>query len=365
MSGIFSRIFPYRQRDRRTPQEDFFTETFAAVVSRPSLFRDEFVKWLFELEPENIKLPEIETQKHFDNGRPDICVEVRDTDNKSYVAIIESKIDSCERENQLKDYESILEKKWPEDSSKILVYITKYNEDVSDYENSAKLTFRQHKWSGLYKRFAKAKQISPERVGTLEHELLKLMEDWNMDGGCINAAHLRSFITLLTCCNDKGFENGVGEMLTYPQSEAWKESGLDNYFKESKGNKWSSGGKYRWKGEQYSPKEQFYGLRIWMGFRHDRGDNFWNVHDLGIPSPAVTLCHDSGRVDQEFPRPSGFWTDPGSVEGWTRERWIRQPMKHERPKYGDALEQYYKEFFQTVFNEIKEAIENSAVYQNR
>ena len=303
--------------------------------------------WLFELE--NIEAPvRIETQKQFGNRRPDIYVDV---DDKSYVAIIESKIDSKEGENQLKAYERILSDYWPNAKSKILVYITKYNEDVGDeeYKKSGNQKFRRHKWSDLYKRFAKVKQENPEEVGALERELLKLMEDWELDG-CINAAQLRSFITC--------FDNRVGERLTNVQDDAWHASGLGNVLKKTEGN-WIYNS---WKGEQYSPTIQPYGVRIWIGFRYDRRDDNWNVDDLEIPSPAVTL-HEVGQVDQQFPKPSTNWTGRASVEGWSKDRWIRQPTQDEMPKYGDSLYDYYKRFFETVFCEIKEAIEKSAIYQ--
>lgn len=346
MTSIFSRIFSYRQSEGRSPREDFFTETFADVVSKSNLFKHEFLMWLFELKLENIKTNRIETQKPFGKRRPDICVEVQDTDNKSHVAIIESKIDSCVGEGQLEAYDNILSKHWPENWSKTLVFITKYNEDVSDYEKSDNIKFRQHKWSELHQRFAKAKQESSEEVGALEHELLELLEDWHMDGK-INATHLRSFKT----CFDNDFYYGFGERLAEIPLEAWRDSGLeDNDDLEMEGN-WTWN--FAWKGEHLSYKIQPYGIKIRMGFRCSRRDADWNVDNLEIPSPTVMIISGNG---QEFPQPNN-WTNPISVEGWTYGQWIRQPTEKDRPIYGDSLDEFYKRFFTKAFDEIKQAIE--------
>lgn len=349
MTSIFSRIFRYRQSEGRTPREDYFTETFADVLCKSKLFKKVFLMWLFdELELENIRSIRLETQKRFGNLRPDIFVKVGDTNNMSYVAIIESKIDSCVGEGQLEAYDGILSNYWPNAQSRILVYITKYNEDVGDYEASDDIDFRQTKWSVLYKilymKFAEAKQENSEEVGDLEHELLKLMEDWQMNGN-INAAHLRAFTTC--------FDTGIGDRLATIPYETWHDFEWNDGL-ELAGN-WTH--QWSYKGELYSPTIQPYGFRIWMGYRTDRRDDDWNVDELEIPSPCVTLCDydGNGNIDQEFPPPSDDWIGPYAVEGWPNELWVRQPT--ERPIYGQQFDEYYENFFQLAFTEIRDAIE--------
>ena len=354
MTSIFSEIFElfeFHQRKGWTPKEDFFTKTLVAVVNRSNLFRDEFVRWLFEpfeLEPENIQRPpEIVPHKffNFDNGVrfPDICVEVRDIENNSYVAIIESKIDSRQRENQLNDYRNILVQKWPDDWSKTLVYITKYNENVNDYQGCNNIVFTQHLWSNLYNRLAIAKQIRPNKVGDLEHGLLTLMEDWQMNGN-IKPAHLRS---LITCVN-----TGVGERLAEIQDQAWYDSGLDDVWENTRTQgRWNYSEK--WQGGQYSNENLTYGIRIWMGFRHDRRDPGWNVDDREIPCPAVSLAR-VGDANNMFPQPVN-WTNPDGIEFFSGELWVRQPTQEEIqgiPNYGEPLRDYYNTFFMTAFTEF-------------
>lgn len=344
MTSIFSRIFRYRQSEGRTPREDYFTETFADVLCKSKLFKDVFLMWLFdELELENIRSIRLETQKRFGNLRPDIFVMVRVTDNMSYVAIVESKIDSCVGEGQLEAYDDILSSYWPNAESRILVYITKHNEDVGEYEAPDDVMFRPHRWSELYKKFAEAKQERPEEVGALEHELMKLMEDWQMNGN-INAAHLRAFTTC--------FDTGIGDRLATIPYDTWHDIGLNDVLELS--GKWTH--QWSYKGELYSPTIQPYGFRIWMGYRTDRRDDDWNVDELEIPSPCVTLCdyHGVGNIDQEFQKPSDDWIGPYAVEGWPNEIWVRQPTQ--RPIYGVPFEEYYENFFQEAFVEIRDAI---------
>ena len=46
MSSFFLRLFAYRPRDGRVPQEDFFTEAFAGVLQASVPLRVNFVGWL-------------------------------------------------------------------------------------------------------------------------------------------------------------------------------------------------------------------------------------------------------------------------------------------------------------------------------
>ena len=124
MPGVFSRIFRYRQSESKSPSEDYFTETFVAVLEECKPLCTAFIEWLIgreNIERGNIKTVLIETQKTFAEGRPDIWVEVRDNADRRHVAIVENKIDARQGENQLSNYASILEGKRSVES-RTLVY---------------------------------------------------------------------------------------------------------------------------------------------------------------------------------------------------------------------------------------------------
>ena len=349
MSGIFSRIFRYRQSEHRAPSEDYFTETFVAVLERCEPLRIAFVEWLIgpmNIKRENIEAVRIETQKWFTDGgiirRPDIWVEARDSAEKRHVAIIENKIDSHQGENQLSDYARILEGEQGA-VSRMLVYITKYAEEP-DFRDRENIRFEHRKWFEVYDNLAKEHQKATESVGDLPGELLRLMEDWNMDG-TLSAAHLRAAVT---CIGAR-----VGQRLHAIQNEAWHASGIGEFLD----NMWMPGNwRYEYEiGAQTSSPIQDYGVRLWMGFRFDRRDADWDVDKLELPSPAVTL-YPQGAGGQELPQRPENWAGP--VEGMSEhDLWVRQPIQCEKPCHGDPLAEYYRDFFRDAFTELKEALE--------
>ena len=343
MSGIFSRIFRYRQSESRTPSEDYFTETFVAVLERCEPLRTAFIEWL--IERENIKPVRIETQKTFALGRPDIWVEARDDADKRHVAIVENKINARQSENQLSNYARILEGKRSAES-RTLVYLTKHSEEPN-FQRRKNICFKHRRWFDVYRTLAKVQRAAASDCGDLGSELLRLMEDWNMDG-TLSATHLRAGVVYI--------DANVEETLRNTQNEAWEESGIDKFLD----GMWMPGKKWDFRsgpGAQISPPIMPYGVRLKMAFRFDRHDADWDVSVLELPSPAVTVSpapYDQG--DRELPQRPGNWT--GTVDGmWEQNLWIRQPTQDQIPRYGDSLYDYYKKFFLRALYEFREALE--------
>ena len=348
MSSIFSRIFSYRRSKHRTPSEDYFTETFVAVLKRCGPLRTAFVEELLGMDRENIDAIRLETQKSFKVGRdctrrrPDVWVEARDVADRRHVAIIENKIDSKEGENQLSDYAEILEGERGA-KSRTLVYVTKYSEETN-FRRRENLRFKHLKWFEVYGTLTKELQKSTEGIGDLPGELLKLMEDWNMDG-TLSAAHLRAAVTC--------FDAGVGQKLHAIQDDAWSASRIGEVLdRERMPGNWKYG--YA-KGTQTSPPIIPYGVRLKMAFRFDRRDEGWDVDHLELPCPVVTL-RPNGEQHQELPQRPENWT--GAVEGmWQKNLWVRQPTQDQIPHYGYSLHDYYKDFFHIALSELREALE--------
>ena len=345
MSRIFSRIFRYRQTEHRTASEDYFTETFVAVLDRYESLRTAFVAWLTGIDRVNIRSVRIETQTSFNvprdgaRRRPDVWVEVRDAADGLHVAIIENKIDSDEGENQLSDYAGILEGKAGV-KSRTLVYITKYSAEP-DFQGGEKICFKHRKWFEVYGHL-REQQNTAEGCGDLLGELLKLMEDWNMDG-TLNAARLRAAIVCIG--------GGVGNRLHDILNEAWQDSGITDILEGMwEYNRWTYG-----YAEQKSPPIQDYRIRLWSGFRFDRRDADWDVNKLELPSPVVTVFP-RGEGNRQLPKPSENWSGP--VQGMSpSDLWVRQPVPGTMPRHGDQLDEYYKAFFFDAYTELKIAFE--------
>ncbi len=347
MSSIFNRIFQYRQREQRTPREDYFTETFVAVIQKYDELRIALAAWLSEVE--KIRSVRIETQRGFTVAdscklrRPDIWMEAKDVQDARHWIIVENKIDSGEGENQLADYAKILKAR-PESQSSTLVYLTKYSSATDSFSDEG-VRFKHLRWSKVYDFLQEHKGVKNHRE--LVIELLRLMEDWKMDGK-LRTASLRAMVVSLN--------SEVGGKLVELQNEAWFSSGLANIIDGDKlGTK-------RWvvkheRGEQWISGIPGYGLALWMGFRFDRGDKDWDVQDIEFPSPFVAVTPDgtNRKFGERMARPSEHWTGP--VEDWINYEWIRQPTVGEKPHLGEPLDEYYKNFFHEAFVELKQALE--------
>ena len=70
MTSVFGRLFKYRPRENRLPQEDFFTEAFAGVLQKTPDVRTKFVEWLIGHDDYKVEIKEadIYTQKQVSGG---------------------------------------------------------------------------------------------------------------------------------------------------------------------------------------------------------------------------------------------------------------------------------------------------------
>lgn len=145
MSSIFSRVYSYREREKKNNRENFLTEIFAFCLSNDDMFKDKFLKLIDH--PIRQSLDVLTQNSYPKYGIPDL--EIRDERNNS-ILIIESKVEHTERENQLEDYKNILKDFYP-DSHKYLVYITKYY-DQNHYadKNQDNISFTPLKWDQIY-----------------------------------------------------------------------------------------------------------------------------------------------------------------------------------------------------------------------
>ncbi len=349
MLSIFNRIFQYRQSEQRTPREDYFTETFVAVIERYDELRRALAGWLAGLEVEKIWSVRIETQRSFsvaDSGtprRPDVWMEVKDVDDACHWIIVENKIDSGEGENQLSDYAKILEA-CSGVEEKTLVYITKFSSST-DPPSGKGVKFKHLRWPRVYD-FLRKKLRDANESWELVNELLKLMEDWNMDGK-LSKSQLRSAVIC--------FDSNVGHELKRIQDDAWKSSGIDSILVDEKKPK-------RWNQDfsTYWSDIPGYGINLWTGFRFDRRDEAWNVEDIELPSPfvAVKPIEKNKEIGERLRQPSNHWEGPWEMEETNYNyKWFRQPVVGELPRLGEPLDEFYKNFFQQAFDVLKQALQ--------
>jgi hypothetical protein len=138
--SLFRRLYSYRERPEKNSKENFLIEAFSFCLEQDQKFYRSFLNLVgvgFE------EIAEITTQSVYDEGRPDIELNLK---GANVCMLVECKIEHTERDNQLEDYGKILLKK--EAVFKHLVYLTKYY-DYKEIENK-KYHFHQIRWVDIF-----------------------------------------------------------------------------------------------------------------------------------------------------------------------------------------------------------------------
>lgn len=145
MESIFTNPYKYRESSERNELENYLTELYAGILRKDVGLLKNLLDRIGCKYDSFIDIV-IRTQvSHVIDGktfRPDIQIEV---ENKSLI-LVENKVDSYERHNQLKDYCKILNS----DSTfenKHLVYISKFHEFKQVNENNIK--FNELQWKDI------------------------------------------------------------------------------------------------------------------------------------------------------------------------------------------------------------------------
>lgn len=144
-----------------TPEENFFTEVFVAVLRRNEKLLREFLLRFLNIS-EQYKNIRIESQVnlpalpgHARGSRPDVMIKLFPEDSETYdMVLIESKIGSSEQENQLPNYADHLGVTFGNARNCFLLYITR-SFDPKETQNiktnlSQKVEFFQIRWSQFH-----------------------------------------------------------------------------------------------------------------------------------------------------------------------------------------------------------------------
>lgn len=161
MRSIFDKIYSYRESETKNARENFLSEIFSFCLSTDNFFLYDFLALLEISEMENFN---ITTQKVYEFGRPDVEIQSLTTS-----ILIECKVDSSERFDQLNDYKKILDGFIT--GKKNLVYLTKYHEAKNLKFDCVK--FHEIKWSQIFK-------IINENNLQITQQLKLYLKDQNM-----------------------------------------------------------------------------------------------------------------------------------------------------------------------------------------
>jgi len=139
MGSIFSRLYPYKQTESKSNLENYLIEIFSFCLQNDDTFRNNFLS-KFDLK-DSVDIKIIPQRIYEGFGRPDIEIIL-----PSAAILIECKVESKERQNQLNDYANILKIK--SKKRKILVYLTKYCETKQIQHDD--IEFLNNKWYDIY-----------------------------------------------------------------------------------------------------------------------------------------------------------------------------------------------------------------------
>ena len=335
MNSIFSRLFRYRPRPDRLPEEDFFTEAFVGVLKKSDLLQSEFVKWLIGQEVHEVDL---ETQKTFDGGgRVDVWIDARNCRSGArHVVAVENKIGAQEGPNQLQGYAAELQV-FETAESRTLVYATRHERsEAQDFLDAPDVTLLQIHWfqvADWLREWMISQSYGGDDAGTcFAGELVLLMEDWNMAMN-MNIDDLAAASTYHTSVAAQ-FEQILNQVY-----EACNVPG-------TRGNPWTY--KPLWYSSPWIDDQQ--NIYVKFGFDFDRSDAGWSVADLRLPSAYFAV---RGENRPEIDNLTIDWQQP--PDGWHPDN-LRVKQLDFLQVPGDPLHLQYLAFFEGARAELWRAV---------
>ncbi len=337
-TDLFSRLFRYRPTHGRLPWEDWFTESFVAVLDRyPKLG----VAYASHLIGRDVDTADIETQRTFDNARPDMWVDARDADGGRHVVMVEHKMGALAEAPQLQAYERRLQGLTAE--TRTLVHIAGSSAPPDFDVTSDSVTFKSFKWFQVYRwlgRWTVSARSGGESTEFTD-ELLKFMEKWGMTIE-ISMNELVAATAYRT--------NQVEQRLKQILDSAWDDCGMTEALGETEGG-WKTDVEYH-----RSPRIVRHGVHVEYGFDFLREDAEWDVSRLQMPSAwvGIWLPDINGRCTLACP--SGWKKPPRTWDENGERRVVWACEIEELRMRGESLSALYVDFFAGAFKALKDVL---------
>ena len=294
MESLFKRLFRYRPTEGRQPKEDWFTESFAAVLDRQPGLGGAYAGRLIG---RDVETADIETQRTFDIARPDMWIDARDAEGRRHVVMVEHKMGAPAERPQLEAYERRLRGLTAE--TKTLVHVAGSTEAPDFKVTDSSVRFECLRWFEVY-RWLRCWAVSARNGGEavqLVDELLRFMEERGMSIE-IGMDELAAY----TVCKASGVEQRLEQLL----NAAWDDCGMTDALGETEGKVEVRREFGRLGVAQDRPARRERHLRV--RFRERRSEM-----GRGHSAVAVGVCRDLVRVGQ---RPHAAL--PGGLEGTAR-----------------------------------------------
>jgi hypothetical protein len=146
ISDLF-KLFKQYKHSSKTPLEDFNTETFSGIMNLFTNVKDELIKNVFKLPPDNYN---VSTQLKKDLKDDLNCIIDLVLDGDENLCFIENKVNSHEGDRQLERYSKILKSYYPH-KKHFLFYCTKNSDPKNNNGEFNLFNFKQFRWYEIAK----------------------------------------------------------------------------------------------------------------------------------------------------------------------------------------------------------------------
>ena len=271
MNSIFTRLFSYRPKPDRLPEEDFFTEALVGVLNKSDLLKTKLVRWLTGKEVHEV---ELETQETLGGGTVDVWIDARNCRSGArHVIAMENKIGAQEGPNQLQGYAAELQH-FETAESRTLVYATRHERsEAQEFPDAPDVEFRQIHWfqvaDWLSESITRLSRSGNDSSIPFARELISLMKDWNMTMN-LNVGDLAA-----ATAYHRSAEDQLRQILSQIEAACVLPSASGRWERRhSKGYLFYS-----------SPRiDNQREIKVEFGFDFQRDDRVWSVRRLGLPS---------------------------------------------------------------------------------
>ncbi len=334
-TDLFSRLFRYRPTHGRVPWEDWFTESFAAVLNRYPNLGAAYAGFLIG---RDVETAAIETQRTFSNARPDMWVDAHDTEGRRHVVMVEHKMGAPAEAPQLRAYERRLQSLTAE--TRTLVHIAGSSAPPGFEVTSGDVKLKCFAWFQIYRWLARwtASAQSGQASAEFVDELLKFMEKWGM-----TIEISMNELVAATAYRTKRVEQRLLQIM----DSAWDEHGMTDALGETDGG-WKTDVEYH-----RSPRIVRHGVHVEYGFDFFREDAEWDVSRLQMPSAWVGIWMPEVNGTCTLACPSGWKEPPKTWDDNGEGRWVWGCEIEELRLRGESLSALYLEFFTGAFTALK------------
>jgi hypothetical protein len=288
----------------------------------------------------DVEAVSIDTQRTFDNARPDMWIDARDADDRRHVVMVEHKMGAPADRPQLEAYEERLRRVTPA-ATRTLVHIAGSSAEPRFEASSGGVEFRCFKWFQVYRWLQRRAATARSRGQHMEFvdEFLNFMGERGMaiEIGMNELVAARVY---------KAGE--VERRLQQILDSAWDDCRMEDALGETDGRGDTARGEWR-----LSPRMVRHNVHVEWGFDFRREDPEWDVSSLQVPSAYAGIWMPGADGDCKLACPSGWKKPPKWWDDDSGGHYVWACEISELRLHGESLAALYLEFFTNALKALK------------